>query len=137
MCLFLVGFPPYNMIGVFDNVCFYVIPATARRLKDNNDKMVSILRTGAATHKPFIDDDLTHVICENTEYSVARKTISDSAFCCFVTPKWVFISQLLHYSLPVVFIILTSLLCIEKLFCRSLSYFLWISILFSQLFDSS
>ena len=90
------------MIGVFDNVCFYVIPATARRLQDNNDKMVSLLRTGAATLKPFVDDDVTHVICNNTEFSVARKSVNDSAFCYFVTPKWVFISQLLHYSLPVV-----------------------------------
>ena len=92
-----------SMIGVFDNVCFYVIPATARRLQDNNDKMISILRTGAATAKPFVDDDVTHIICNNTEFSVAKKSVNDSAFCYFVTPKWVFISQLLHYSLPVVF----------------------------------
>lgn len=90
------------MIGVFDNVCFYIIPATARRLQDNNDKMVSILRTGAATNKPLVDDDVTHIICNNTDFAVAKKSVNDSAFCCFVTPKWVFISQSLHYCLPVV-----------------------------------
>ena len=90
------------MIGVFDNVCFYIIPATGRRLKENKDKMISILRTGAASYKSVIDDDITNIICNSSDFAVAKKSVSDSAFCCFVTPKWVFISQSLHYSLPVV-----------------------------------
>lgn len=92
------------MIGVFENVSFYIIPATARRLQANNDKMISLLRTGAASSKSYLDDDVTHVICDNTDYSIAKKSVNDSAFCCFVTPKWVFISQSLHYCLPVVIV---------------------------------
>ena len=45
---------------------------------------------------------VTHIICNSSDFAVAKKSVSDSAFCCFVTPKWVFISQSLHYSLPVV-----------------------------------
>lgn len=90
------------MIGVFDNVHFYVIPSTGRRLQENNERMISFLKNGAAIHKPMVDDDVTHVICDNSDFRIAKKSVNDSAFCCYVTPKWVFISQLLKYCLPVV-----------------------------------
>lgn len=98
-------FPLFSMIspiGVFDGVHFFVIPMTATRLKENNEKMISLLKTGAATALSKIDDDVTHVICNSADFSIAQKSVSDSAFCSFVTPKWVFISYSLHYCLPVV-----------------------------------
>ncbi|KNB42549.1 hypothetical protein JH06_3800 [Blastocystis sp. subtype 4] len=90
------------MIGVFDSVIFYIAPPTARRIGDNSEKMASMLRTGNAVYKSIIDDDVTHVICDSSDFGVTRKLVSDSVFCSFVTPKWVFISNSLHYSLPVV-----------------------------------
>ena len=99
------------MIGVFDSVIFYIAPPTARRIGDNSEKMASMLRTGNAVYKSIIDDDVTHVICDSSDFGVTRKLVSDSVFCSFVTPKWVFISNSLHYSLPVV-----SLSCVEELF---------------------
>ncbi len=104
------------MIGVFDSVIFYIAPPTARRIGDNSEKMASMLRTGNAVYKSIIDDDVTHVICDSSDFGVTRKLVSDSVFCSFVTPKWVFISNSLHYSLPVVSTGFVSLSCVEELF---------------------
>ena len=91
-----------SMIEPFSGVKFYIIPSTASRLKENNAKMVSILRIGMALQETTINDNVTHVICNPSDFALAQKTTSDSVFCCYVTPKWVFISQSLHYCLPVV-----------------------------------
>ena len=105
-------------IGVFDGVHFFIIPATATRLKENNEKMISLLKTGAAVALPKIDDDVTHVICNSTDFFFFFKSVSDSAFCSFVTPKWVFISYSLHYCLPVVGnYSFATFYQVEKLFC--------------------
>lgn len=90
------------MIEPFSGVKFYIIPSTASRLKENNQRMISILRTGMALQETTINDNVTHVICNSSDFVLAQKTTSDSVFCCYVTPKWVFISQSLRYCLPVV-----------------------------------
>ena len=91
-----------ELLGVFDGVLFYVHQETARRLRENYERMISMLRSGAAIHKSIIDDDVTHVICNSVDFNIARKSVDDSVFCSFVTPKWVFISHSLRYRLPVV-----------------------------------
>lgn len=90
------------MIGVFDGVIFYIVPSTARRLGPDKNKLITLLETGNAVQKPAIDNDVTHVICDSCDYDEVQQSVSDTAFCSFVTPKWVFISNTLHYSLPVV-----------------------------------
>lgn len=90
------------MIEPFSGVKFYIIPSAASRLKENNQRMISILRTGMALQETTINDNVTHVICNSSDFVLAQKTTSDSVFCCYVTPKWVFISQSLRYCLPVV-----------------------------------
>ena len=90
------------MIGVFDGVIFYIVPSTARRLGPDKDTLISLLETGNAVHKTALDNDVTHVICDPCDFDEKQHSVSDSAFCSFVTPKWVFISNTLHYSLPVV-----------------------------------
>lgn len=117
------------MIGVFDSVIFYIAPPTSRRIGDNSEKMASMLRTGNAVYKSIIDDDVTHIICDALDFGVTQKSVSDSVFCSFVTPKWVFISNSLHYSLPVVGTEFASLSFVEELLIRSISLLFWISIL--------
>lgn len=90
------------MNGVFDGVRFYVIPETAQRLKDTYDTMISLLESGKGEFLSDFREEVSHVICNSSDYHLIQQKVKDSSFSCFVTPKWVFISHSLHYCIPVV-----------------------------------
>lgn len=92
------------MSGVFDGIRFYIIPETAQRLKDTNKTMVSLLTQGSAVESSALSDDVTHVICTSADFKEIYQKARDSSFSCFVTPKWVFISQSVQYCVPFVII---------------------------------
>ena len=89
-------------MSIFENISFYIAPATSEQTNANKDNMVSILRHGNGVYKSVIDKDVTHIICNQDDFPSAQQKVDDSMFCSFVTPKWVFISNALHYNLPVV-----------------------------------
>ena len=89
-------------MSTFENICFYIAPATLEQTNANKDNMISILRSGNGVYKSVVDKDVTHIICDKDDFLSAQQEVDDSMFCSFVTPKWVFISNALHYNLPVV-----------------------------------
>ena len=90
------------MSGIFDGVHFYVIPETAQRLQKNNEAMISLLKNGKGTEIREFGHNVSHAICTSADYNVIKQKAKDSSFSCFVTPKWVFISQSLQYTVSYV-----------------------------------
>ena len=92
----------YSEMSTFENIYFYIAPATLEQTNANKDNMISILRSGNGVYKSVVDKDVTHIICDQDDFLSAQQEVDESMFCSFVTPKWVFISNALHYNLPVV-----------------------------------
>ena len=125
-------------MSAFDNIYFYIAPTTSQQTAANQDKMISILRGGNGVYKSVLDQDVTHVICDAEDYDKVQRSVDDSVFCSFVTPKWVFISNSLHYRLPVVgFSSVPFIDCIAELLLRPIQLFLRSCILFSKLSSTS
>lgn len=128
----------FSEMSAFDNIYFYIAPATSQQTAANQDKMISILRGGNGVYKSVLDQNVTHVICDAEDYDRVQRSVDDSVFCSFVTPKWVFISNSLHYRLPVVgFSSVPFIHCIAELLLRPIQLFLWSCILFSKLSSPS
>lgn len=88
---------------IFDGVRFYIEPDSDQVSEESRNQMLSLLSRGSGKQIKQFGNDVTHVICTNKDFEKIKKTIRDSSFCCFVTPKWVFISQTVHYGVPCVF----------------------------------
>ncbi|KAK8826007.1 hypothetical protein WA556_003738, partial [Blastocystis sp. ATCC 50177/Nand II] len=87
------------MRSVFEGVNFAILPDTYQHMGEDGEKMLSLLNSGGGKECPIDSCELTHVICFSADYHPNSKRVSDSAFCEFVIPKWVLISQSLHYPL--------------------------------------
>lgn len=92
------------MSGVFDGINFYIVPETARRLKDTNEMMVSLLTKGSGSEMTEFNDSVSFTICTSADYQYLKQKAKDSSFSCYVTPKWVFISQSVQHCVPFVYI---------------------------------
>lgn len=87
---------------MFEGVLFYIAPNASSSLEPNGESVVSILTSGNGKETKRITNDTTHIICNQLDFSRLRELVSDDAFCYYVIPKWVLISQSLHYRLPTV-----------------------------------
>lgn len=87
---------------LFSGVYFAVSPETAARLSATNAKMVQLLKSGGAEERDIESSELTHIICNTVDHDVIQTVLANAAFCRTVIPKWVFISQSMHYQLPLV-----------------------------------
>ena len=87
---------------VFKGIFYYTSPNTSHQLLEHYKTMISLLNSGKGTEMKAITKDTTHIICDTTEYGSIREQFAPDGFCCCVIPKWVFISQSLHYCLPTV-----------------------------------
>lgn len=87
---------------VFKGIFYYVSPSTSLQLLENNETMISLLNSEKGTEMQEITKDTTHIICNATDYDGIRRWFDSDGFYCCVIPKWVFISQSLHYRLPTV-----------------------------------
>ena len=90
------------MQSVFEGVNFAILPDTYQHMGENGEMMRSMLNSGGGKECPIDNCELTHVICSSADYPSNCRIVPDSAFCEFVIPKWVFISQSLHYPLSFV-----------------------------------
>lgn len=91
-----------NGTDVFKGVLFYVTPNASSSLGPSGESVVSILIDGNGKETKRITNNTTHVICDQTDYAKLCELVSDDAFCYYVIPQWVLISQSLHYRLPTV-----------------------------------
>lgn len=87
---------------VFEGVLFYITPNASSSLESNGESVVSILNSGNGKETKRITNNTTHIICDQTDFPRLHELVSDDAFCYYVIPKWVLISQSLHYRLPTV-----------------------------------
>ena len=87
---------------MFKGVLFYLSPNTASSLEENRESVIRILMNGHGKETKQITNNTSHIICDQVDYSNLRDLVSDDAFCYYVIPKWVLISQSLHYRLPTV-----------------------------------
>ena len=90
------------MRSVFEGVNFAILPDTYQHMGEDGERMLSMLNSGGGKECPIDSCELTHVICFSADYHPNSKRVSVSAFCEFVIPKWVLISQSLHYPLSFV-----------------------------------
>ena len=115
---------------LFSGVYFAVSDETAARLSTTNTKMVQLLKSGGAEERNLESADLTHIICNTVDHSTIQRVLTNAAFCRTVIPKWVFISQSMHYQLPIVGVTLKYSL-VEKLSSGSFLLLFWICFLLS------
>ena len=119
-----------NKNRVFSGVYFAVSGKTAARLCTTNTKMVQLLKSGGAEERDIDSSELTHIICNTVDHDAIQTALANAAFCRTVIPKWVFISQSIHYQLPLV-VITSKYSSLEKLSSRSILLLFGICFLFS------
>ena len=111
------------MSRIFDGVKFYVVPETAHQLQEQYEYLVNLLEIGSAEQMMELTDEVTHIICNSSDYYLIEKKEKDLSFFRIITPKWVFVSNTIQRSMSCVGSIEISLLFCRVIILQILSTF--------------